>query len=70
MEGDTGKEGEQGIEDEEGRRRFPLAEVLAFILLGSIRPSHILEIVFTPTLTELTPSDPKCYAKGDANSIK
>lgn len=69
MEGDTGKEGEMGIEGEEGRRCFPLAETLAFILLGSIRPSHILETVFSTTLTELTPFGPKCDAKSDATSM-
>lgn len=43
MEGDTGKEGEIGIEGEAGRNCCPLAAALAFSLLGSIRPSHILQ---------------------------
>lgn len=42
MEGETGKEGEMGMEGEAGMSGFPLAEALAFSLLGSIRPSHIL----------------------------
>lgn len=43
MEGETGKDGEKDIEGEPGKRWFPLAEALAFSLLGSIRPSHILQ---------------------------
>lgn len=45
MEGETGKDGEMGIEGEAGRSCFPLAGALAFSLLGSIRPSHILQTV-------------------------
>lgn len=43
MEGETGKEGETGMEGEEGMSCFPLMKALAFSLLGSIRPSHILQ---------------------------
>lgn len=46
IEGETGKEGEMG---REGERSFPLAEALAFSLLGSIRPSHILQTVRNAT---------------------
>lgn len=49
MEGETGKEAEMGMEGEAGIRRFPLAEALAFSLLGSIRPSHILHTVSKET---------------------
>lgn len=49
MEGETGKEGEKGMEGEAGRSCFPLVEALAFSLLGSIRPSHILQTVRSAT---------------------
>lgn len=51
MEGVTGKEGEMGMEGEgeAGMRCFPLAKALAFSLLGSIRPSHILPAVRSAT---------------------
>lgn len=42
MEGETGNEGEIGMEGGGGSSGLPLVEVLAFSLLGSIRPSHIL----------------------------
>lgn len=42
IEGEAGKEGEMGTEEEEGGNCFPLAEALAFSLLGSIRPPRIL----------------------------
>lgn len=43
MEGETGKEGERGMEEELlGIRCFTLAEATALSLRGSIRPSHIL----------------------------
>lgn len=45
MGGETGKDGEMGMEAEAGMRCFPLAEALAFSLHGSIRPSHILQTV-------------------------
>lgn len=49
MEGETGKEGEMGMEGEAGMRCFPLAEAVAFSLLGSILPSHILPTVRNAT---------------------
>ena len=42
MDGEMGKEGEIGMEGEGRRSCFPLEGVLAFSLLGSIRPSHIV----------------------------
>lgn len=47
MEGETGKEGEMGMEV--GMRCFPLAEDVAFSFLGSILPSHILPTVRNAT---------------------
>lgn len=54
MEGETGKEGEIGMEGEAGIRCFPLAEALAFSLLGSICPSHIIHTVRNATNTTNT----------------
>lgn len=54
MEGDAGKEAEMGMEGKAGIRCFPLGEALAFSLLGSIRPSHILH----PARNATNPADP------------
>lgn len=54
MDGETGKEGEIGIEGEAGRRCFPLAEMLAFSLLGSILPSHIVRTARNATNRAVT----------------
>lgn len=42
--GGIGMEGETGTDGGAGGRCFPRTEALAFSLLGSIRPSHILLI--------------------------
>lgn len=45
MEGEVGREGETGMKGETGMRCFPfMEELLAFSLLGLMRPSHIFRL--------------------------